>query len=289
VLAVIGPTTNAACTAVAEAYSKDSAERLPWLPVSAVPDDDIPAVTYPGYVPARPDDSQLTVPMLSTLAADAAARRVAIVRDPAGGDPASDWARGLRSALTGGGKTVLDYKLPADPAALAPALITDGAEAVAFAGLLPQGLPFARALHDLHFTGQRVAPEPLLDPGFLEGGEAAEGWVLSATFIDPTAHTPARAFTAAYRAAHGGEDPVRHAAEAYDAAAFIAHTATALGPDRLTRPALLSGLFTARYEGITKTFAYDQSTRALAGGTGLYRYRVSNGTFTFLGPTSIPS
>ncbi|WP_425581317.1 bifunctional serine/threonine-protein kinase/ABC transporter substrate-binding protein [Streptomyces sodiiphilus] len=165
-------------------------------------------------------------------------------------------------------------------------MLDAGIDSFVFAGPPEGAAAVARELAAAGFTGPRFAPQAALHPAFLEqAGDAAEGWQLTASFIDPASAPDAEDFAAAYREEYDAA-PGYWAAEAYDAAALvlqeIAKAATAQGgPPGRSR--LAGALREATYQGITREYAFDPETGDFEG-QGSFLYEVRDGGFAFTGP-----
>ncbi|MET7356033.1 ABC transporter substrate-binding protein [Streptomyces mirabilis] len=191
VLAVLGPTNDETATAVLGTYDE---ALLPLLCVSAG-GLILTSQQYRSFVHCRPSD--------------------AAVFPPSNG-------------------TTTTHVVPADSAdydPVAAAVLAAGSEAVVYGGASPhRAARLARALEQTRFKGTRMAPEPVLEMAFLtEAGPAAEGWVISATYVDPAALSAAERFVAAYKKRFGVRAVERFALEAYDALLFVAQGLGELG------------------------------------------------------------
>jgi ABC-type branched-subunit amino acid transport system substrate-binding protein len=142
----------------------------------------------------------------------------------------------------------------------------------------------ARELATAGFDGPRLAPQAVLDPEFLEAaGDAAEGWLVTASFIDPSAVPAAAAFTAAFRKRFGSA-PGYYAAEAYDTVNLVIQelVKATKGGQPPKRRELVTLLRKSRYKGITKDFAFKPADGTFAG-WGVFLHQVDGGRFRFLG------
>lgn len=127
----------------------------------------------------------------------------------------------------------------------------------------------------------------LLDGQFLTAAqEAAEGWVMVAPVIDATRKPEARKFAAAYRERFK-EAPPRYAAEAYDVTGMLLTALSGLPAKSRTRANLLAAVRAAKYQGITKAFAFQKTGQLVIDGTGGFLWRVEQGDFVYGGPAPI--
>ncbi|MGW1491916.1 bifunctional serine/threonine-protein kinase/ABC transporter substrate-binding protein [Streptomyces sp. NPDC002402] len=285
VRAVIGPTTDACAKAALDRYQQ---ALLPMVSVS-VGLDDVSAFTYRVYAATRPTDGTLAAPLVAHLVRTARARRTVLVDDTAEGDFSWEICTRVSEAMRSGQHTTTRRTLAAkddaadDFRALAETLTDSGADAVVFAGGYARAAKLARELRSAGYSGTRLATQRALDPGFLtSAGDAAEGWVFSTAFLDPTRVAAAKPFVTAYRKRFNGADPPWYSAEAYDATLFVARAMTTLGASRAERGAIVDRLRDTDYRGITKRLHYTASnTRYNV--DGLYLFQASGGRFRCLG------
>ncbi|MDI3405649.1 bifunctional serine/threonine-protein kinase/ABC transporter substrate-binding protein [Streptomyces cavernicola] len=154
-----------------------------------------------------------------------------------------------------------------------------------YAGHAEGAVSVARKLADAGFDGPRLGTEELADAAFLDGaGEAAEGWLLGTSYVDPERLPEAAEFVRAFRRRFDAS-PGRYAVEAYDAAN--------LAIDRLVRAArdgrpperarLAELLRAAEFRGVTKPLSFNRDNGRYEGEL-CYRHRVENSKLRFLGP-----
>jgi ABC-type branched-subunit amino acid transport system substrate-binding protein len=285
VRAVIGPTTDGCAKAALDRYQQ---ALLPMVSVS-VGLDDVSSFTYRVYAATRPADATLAAPIVAHLVRTARARRTVLVDDAAEGGFSWEICTRVSEAMRAGGHTTTRRTLAAqDDAAddfrtLAEKLTESGADAVVFAGGYARAAKLARALRAVGYPGTRLATQRALDPRFLtSAGDAAEGWVFSTAFLDPTRVTAARSFVTAYRERFDGAAPPWYSAEAYDATLFVARVMTTGGASRGERGAMVDRLRDTDYRGITKRLHYTASSTGY-NVDGLYLFQASGGRFRYLG------
>ncbi|WP_078909921.1 ABC transporter substrate-binding protein [Streptomyces sp. NRRL S-87] len=223
VVAVLGPSWDAAVAEVADVYGKGG---VPLLVVSADPGAlDLNAL--PLVCPTRPAGDLLALPLIHYLDSGGAVRRTAVVEDRTGGTPAWALERRLRAVPSAEGRMTV-HRIGSGPTGAeeaARAAVAARAQGLVYTGTSPERAALlARALRREGFRGPRVAAQYAMEPGFLRGaGAAGTGWVFAAQFADPLALAGpgAREFVRAHRAEYG-EDPGRWAVEAYDAVGLAA-------------------------------------------------------------------
>ncbi|CAM5399613.1 Serine/threonine-protein kinase PknD [Streptomyces alboniger] len=283
VRAVLGPSTDACAKATLGLYQQ---ARLPMVTVS-VGLDEVDVNKYRVYAATRPNDSTLATPVVAYLVRTVEARRTVLIDDAAEGDFSWRLCAGVDEAVRSGQRTTVRRTLAAgdgsaqDFRALAESVTDAGADAVVFGGGYARAARLARALRSVGYSGARLAGQRALDPRFLtSAGDAAEGWVFAASFLDPTRVTAAKSFVTAYRARFATAPP-RYSAEAYDATLFVARAMTALGTSSPQRTAIVGQLRETDYRGITKRLHYDAS--ALRYTDAMYLFRATGDDFRWLG------
>ncbi|GGW60318.1 hypothetical protein GCM10010503_42030 [Streptomyces lucensis JCM 4490] len=284
VRAVIGPTTDACAEAVLQQYTR---ALLPMVSVS-VGLDGASAREYRAYAATRPPDRNLPEPLVAYLVRTVRTRRTVLIDDAAEGDFSWEVCAGVADGLRSARRTTIRRTLAAgadgagDFRALAESVTAAEADAVVFAGGCARAAELARALRAAGFSGARLATQRALDPRFLaSAGDAADGWVFAAAFLDPARVTAAKPFVAAYRERFGAAPPW-YSAEAYDATLFVAGAMAALGASRAERGAIAGRLRETDYRGITKRLRYTSSSTGYTM-RALYLYRTAGGRFRFLG------
>ncbi|WP_419596566.1 branched-chain amino acid ABC transporter substrate-binding protein [Streptomyces brasiliscabiei] len=286
VLAVIGPTTDATAQSALAEY--DAA----FVPVLGVSPGAI-GLSVQGFrtfLNTRLPDSVISV-YLDAVLRGAHPRRVGVVVDRAadnyGWEISSTLSKQLNTAgqpyiprvvstMRSGFEEVVDDLLAADT------------DSFAFAGLPDRAASFARTLRERGFSGARAGGPALLDPRFLTAAkEDADGWTIIAPIIDPTGVPAAKAFVAAYRK-RWREAPPRYAVESYDTASLVLTSLAGLPAKGRTREDLFAALLAAKYEGITRTYAFQEKNGLPAiDGTGGHLWRVEDGAFVYGGPAPL--
>ncbi|MGW7438577.1 bifunctional serine/threonine-protein kinase/ABC transporter substrate-binding protein [Streptomyces sp. NPDC054849] len=282
VLALAGPTWDAAVPELAAACTAADVALL----LVSVDSTETAQTQWRTLCATRPAGDKFALPVIDYLSRVRPVRRTGLVEDAEGGEPTWPLVRTLQQTPPSRG-TISVHRVPvgsSDFAGAARALIEAGAEAVVYAGTSPQrAARLARALTDTGFQGPRVGIQHAMEPAFLTAaGAAAEGWVFSALFTDPSAVPAAAEFTAAHRAAHG-EPPARWATEAYDAVGLMAAGLTALAEEGRDRAGLTRRIFRTAHQGLAKPLAFDTATHVLTGNRVAHLYRVESGTYRYLG------
>ncbi|WNF30264.1 bifunctional serine/threonine-protein kinase/ABC transporter substrate-binding protein [Streptomyces sp. C11-1] len=305
VLAVIGPTGDAATGAALAAYDEAA---LPVLTVSAL-QITFPARVNGSFFQAAPSYAVLSFPIVRRLLLRPDVERLGVLIDRSGGQAAyqAGYATNLITpSLTTG--TTHPRVVPAGSTELAPVIadfLDHRSDAIFYAGDAAGAARTARALAATPFKGPRLAQHTAMAPEFLErAGKSADGWEFITPFTDASAPA-ATAFTAAHRKRFGSP-PAPWAAEAYDVTGLVARELAALadsatkratpsggpsaspsGDGRPTRPELTAAIAAARYEGISRTYAFDKEDQQLVG-QDAHLYRVEDGRHRYLGPAPKP-
>lgn len=301
VVAVIGPTGDEAAGAALAAYDEAV---LPVLTVSAL-QIAFPARANGSFFQAAPSYASLSVPIVNRLLLRPDVERLGILIDRAGGQTAyqAGYATNLMTPdLTTG--TTHPRVVPAGTTVFDPVvtdLLSHRSDALFYAGDAAGASRVARILAGLSFPGPCMAQHTVMGPEFLEqAGAAADGWEFVAPFTDASA--PAAATFAAAHRKRFGSAPAAWSAEAYDVAGLVARelaaltdaaakkakaSATPSGDGRPTRSALTAAIAAARYEGISRTYAFDEKHQQLIG-QDAHLYRVEKGRHRYLGPAPKP-
>ncbi|MDW4905161.1 bifunctional serine/threonine-protein kinase/ABC transporter substrate-binding protein [Streptomyces sp. ADMS] len=281
VYAVIGPTGNAATDASVARYEK---ALLPVVTVSAGLD---PYSSLRAFFQLRPDENALSTPFIHYLTHVEKSRRTALIDDRAASRVSWQIIKILTAYPPADGTTTT-HAVPADSEdfdTVAAAVLAADADAVVYGGTSPHRAALcARSLVQAGFRGPCMAPEPVLAPAFLtEAGTAAEGWLISATYVDPAELPAAARFVTAYRKRFGVREVERFAVEAYDALLFVAQGLGGLGSVEVERGAMVRRLRASTYKGLAKTIEFDAKTDQFQLVNGLFLHRVEGGAPRFLG------
>ncbi|MCC8477810.1 bifunctional serine/threonine-protein kinase/ABC transporter substrate-binding protein [Streptomyces globisporus] len=315
VVAVIGPTSDESAGAALSAYDEAV---LPVLTVSAL------LMAFPerangSFFQASPSYAELSFPVVHRLLLRPDVERLGILIDRSGGQSAyqAGYAVNLLTPqLTTG--TTHPRVVPAGTTVFDPVvtdLLSHRSDALFYAGEAAGAAKVARILADGSFPGPCMAQHTAMGPEFLEqAGAAADGWEFVAPFIDATA--PAAATFAAAHRKRFGAAPAAWSAEAYDVAGLVARelaglaeaaaegaTPTAKGATPAatgasasvtpsgnglpTRSALTAAIAAARYEGVSRSYAFDKERQQLVG-QDAHLYRVKDGGVRYVGPAPKP-
>ncbi|WP_215453512.1 bifunctional serine/threonine-protein kinase/ABC transporter substrate-binding protein [Streptomyces sp. ATCC 21386] len=285
VLAVVGPTTDAAAQSALAAYD---AALLPVLAVSpgAI---SLSVQGFRSFLRARLPDSLLPFYM-DTFLRSTRPRRVGVVVDRAADNYGWEVSANLSTQLRLAGQPYVPRVVSTMRSGFGDTvddLLAADIDSFAFAGLSDRAASFARTLRERGFTGARAAGPALLDPRFLTAaGEAAEGWTIVAPVVDPSDVPEAKKFVAAYRE-RWKKAPPRYAAEAYDVTSMVLTSLADLPAERRTREELLAALRAAKYQGVTRTYGFQKNGLPVIDGTGGYLWRVTDGAFEYGGPAPL--
>ncbi|MFF0505248.1 bifunctional serine/threonine-protein kinase/ABC transporter substrate-binding protein [Streptomyces fimicarius] len=315
VIAVIGPTGDAAAGAALSTYDEAV---MPVLTVSVL------LMAFPeranaSFFQASPTYAELSFPVVNHLLLRPDVERLGILIDRSGGQSAyqAGYTVNLMTPqLTTG--TTHPRVVPAGTTVFDPVvtdLLSHRSDALFYAGEAAGAAKVARILAEQSFAGPRMAQHTAMGPDFLaQAGAAAEGWEFVAPFTDAT--TPAAATFAAAHRKRFGAAPAAWSAEAYDVAGLVARelatlaaadsraatagtksataggtgpsaSATPSGDGRPTRSALTAAIAAAQYEGVSRTYAFDEERQQLVS-QDAHLYRVEDGRLRHLGPAPKP-
>ena len=283
VLAVLGPTNDETAHAVLGTYDE---ALLPLLSVSAG-ELVLASEEYRSFLQCRPSDAAVALPISVYLMKQKGTERAGLLQDRTGSTYAQETATITAWMLRSMSRPVYPRVVPAGTADTEPVIadmLRAGIGSFVYAGYAPGAARVARELAAAGFDRPRIASQQVIDPAFLEqAGDAAEGWVLCASFVDPAAVPAAAAFTAAFRKRFGAA-PGYYAAEAYDTVNLVLQEV--VKATKVERPPgrgeLVGLLRKSRYKGITKQFSFRPADGQFAG-WGIFLHQVEGGRFRFVG------
>ncbi|QQM43105.1 bifunctional serine/threonine-protein kinase/ABC transporter substrate-binding protein [Streptomyces liliifuscus] len=283
VLAVLGPTSDEAATAVLGTYDE---ALLPLLSVSAG-GLLLTSQEYRSFVHCRPSDAALSLPMSVYLMKQKETQRPGLLQDRTAQTYAQESAGVNSTMLRQLGRPAYPRVVPENTQDMGPVvadMLRAGIGSFIYAGYSQGAALVARELAAAGFDRPRFASQAVIDPAFLElAGDAAEGWLMTASFVDPSALPAAAAFTAAFRKRFGAA-PGYYAAEAYDTVNLVLQelVKATKGGRPPGRKDLVGLLRKSRYKGITKEFSFKPEDGTFAG-WGIFLHQVEGGRFRFLG------
>ncbi|MER7177675.1 bifunctional serine/threonine-protein kinase/ABC transporter substrate-binding protein [Streptomyces mesophilus] len=287
ILAVIGPTTDDTARAVLKVYDESYLAQVAVSPGAM--DLTVPSLASRSLLQARPLDAHVAQPY-AALAAAAGVKVLGLVQDRTVGVLGWETAAITTSSLRGTKIAGYPRVVPAHTKEFEPVvadMLDAGCDGFVFAGGPDAAAVFARELAAAGFDGLRLAPQSVLDPRFLkDAGEAAEGWQLTASFVDPAAVPELEPFTKAFTKRYG-RPPGYQAAEAYDAVNLIIEGLLATGRKRPAREALTRRLRKSTYKGLTKTHGFDPEVGSFTQWS-VHRYEVAGGRFQYAGAVPPP-
>ncbi|MGP4114041.1 branched-chain amino acid ABC transporter substrate-binding protein [Streptomyces sp. 4N509B] len=170
-----------------------------------------------------------------------------------------------------------------DYGSAARTVVDSGADAVAYAGYYADLAPFATRLNEAGYEGIIVSGDGSNDDELINlAGDAVEGVYLTCPCTDATANEATADFSQRYQDAYD-LPPGTYSAESYDATNMIIEAIDRLGGEP-TREELYQELAGVEYEGLTKTFSFDDNGEFE--NTTIYFYQVEGGQIGYLGETS---
>ena len=204
-------------------------------------------------------------------------------------DDKSDYGVGLcgdlKTQLTTDGVTSTSDSVAAgtnDYSPVATKVANSGAQALYYCGYYADAAPLAKALKNTSFAGKTMSDDGTNDPKFISlAGSAAEGWQFTCPCLSAAAATDAatKAFVTAYTTL-ANQPPGTYSPEGYDVANTIITVMKSIGAN-VTRAAVVNGLKTVDYTGLTKEIKFDANGDVTQ--KGIYVYEVKSGAITELG------
>ncbi len=134
-------------------------------------------------------------------------------------------------------------------------------EAIYFAMFYEEGALILQQARQLNISAKLYSASPFYAPKLIElAGPAAEGVLLSTTFVADSPNPLVSGFVADYKKRYNGE-PNQFAAQAYDAVGILLDAIKRVGP-AATRAQIRDALAaTASYPGVTGSTTFDKATR----------------------------
>ncbi|RKN04341.1 branched-chain amino acid ABC transporter substrate-binding protein [Streptomyces radicis] len=278
VMAVVGPAFSGPANISAPLYGQAG---LAAVSSSAT----LPALTEQGFqtfLRAVPNDNAQGLAMSDFLVGQDGVENVMVISDSTPyGEGLSDVAQ---SELEGAGVTVERETVPADTVdygSAARTVVDSGVDALIYAGYYEGLAPFATRLAEAGFDGIGISGDGSNDDELINlAGDSVEGWYLTCPCTDAAEEQATAEFAERYEAAYD-TPPGTYSAESYDVANMIIETIAGLGDD-VSRQAVYEALAGAEYEGLTKTFAFDENGEFT--NTAIFMYQVEGGQRGYLGP-----
>lgn len=134
-------------------------------------------------------------------------------------------------------------------------------EAIYFAMFYEEGALILQQARQLGIAAKLYSASPFYAPKLLElAGPAADGVLLSTTFVAEAPAANVQGFVSEYKKRYGGE-PNQFAAQAFDATGILLEAIRKVGPNA-TRAQVRDALAaTADYPGVTGVTTFDKTTR----------------------------
>ncbi|HYO61482.1 MAG TPA: ABC transporter substrate-binding protein, partial [Actinomycetota bacterium] len=165
---------------------------------------------------------------------------------------------------------------------------------VFFGGYALDAGPLLRQLREAGVAAPFMSGEASKHPEFGRlAGDAAEGALVLCACADPTRIEPAAAFVEGMREAYGPDSPGTFAVEAYDVTTLVVEALStyegAPADTRSLRAHVVAHFAdTQGYEGLAKTYAWDEAgnLEARAEAVWVYEWDSAEGAFVAQGPAS---
>ncbi|MDB1088583.1 branched-chain amino acid ABC transporter substrate-binding protein [Streptomyces sp. ACA25] len=254
VIAVVGPAFSGAAAVAAPRYGQAG---IPAVTSSATRAD-LTQQGWPTFLRAVPNDSAQGAGMAAYLAAQAGVEKVVVIDDtqPYGVGLADVAQEGLEDA----GLEVVRQSVPnetPDYTSAARNVVTEDADALIYAGYYSDAGPFAVKLEEQGFEGIQLAGDGVMDGEFLDlAGSSAANWFFTCPCTSAEDDEATQGFAERFEDKYS-QAPGVYSAESYDVTSMIIAAIAALGDDAESG-ALYDHLVANEYEGLTKTFAFDE-------------------------------
>ncbi|ARQ71326.1 branched-chain amino acid ABC transporter substrate-binding protein [Streptomyces marincola] len=278
VMAVVGPAFSGPANVAAPLYAQ---AMLPAVSSSATDPTLTEGGKFATFLRAVPNDNAQGLAMADFLAAQDGVEQVMVV------DDVTPYGEGLaevaESELSAAGLSVERQSVPADTVDYGGAARTvteSGVDALIYAGYYEALAPFATRLAEAGYEGIGISGDGSNDDELINlGGGSVEGWYLTCPCTEATENEATAAFAEAYESEFG-LPPGTYSAESYDVTNMIIEGIAALGGD-VSREALHQHLAENEYEGLTKTFSFDENGEFT--NTAIFMYQVEGGARVYLG------
>ncbi|MEV1011108.1 branched-chain amino acid ABC transporter substrate-binding protein [Streptomyces sp. NPDC049881] len=243
-----------------------------------------PTLTEQGFgtfLRAVPNDNAQGAGMAEFLAGQDGVESVVVV------DDVTPYGEGLadvaEAGLSDAGVEVERQSIPADTVDYSSAarnIVESGADALIYAGYYEALAPFAVRLSEAGFDGIGISGDGSNDDELINlAGDAVEGWYLTCPCTDATQEESTQDFAERYEAEFG-IPPGTYSAESYDAANMIIEQIAGLGGD-VDRQGLYEALAGAEYQGLTKTFSFDENGEFTQ--QAIFMYQIEGGAIGYVG------
>ncbi|MDT0344702.1 branched-chain amino acid ABC transporter substrate-binding protein [Streptomyces litchfieldiae] len=278
VVAVIGPAFSGPANVAAPLYAQAG---MPAVSSSATDPSLTEGGKFATFLRAVPNDNAQGLAMADFLAAQDGVESVMVI------DDVTPYGEGLsevaKAELEAAGLEVLSESVPADTVdygGAANTVVDSGADALIYAGYYQALAPFATRLSEAGFDGIGISGDGSNDDELINlAGDAVEGWYLTCPCTDASEDEATAAFAETYESEYGNA-PGTYSAESYDVANMIIDAIAGLGGD-VSRESLYQALAGGEYEGLTKTFSFDENGEFT--NTAIFMYQVEGDARTYLG------
>ncbi len=280
VVAVIGPAFSGPANVAAPLYGEAGLTAIS----SSATDPTLTEQEFPTFLRAVPNDNAQGAAMAEFLANEEGVESVMVI------DDVTAYGEGLagvaETSLQEAGLDVQRESVPADTVdygSAARTVVDSGVDALIYAGYYAALGPFATRLDEAGYDGIGISGDGSNDDELVNlAGDAAEGWYLTCPCTDANANDATQEFSQRYEEEYDIA-PGTYSAESYDVANMIIEQIAELGGDP-SREELYEALSTAEYEGLTKTFSFDDTGEFE--NEAIYFYQVEDGAIGYLGETS---
>ncbi|WP_326599581.1 branched-chain amino acid ABC transporter substrate-binding protein [Streptomyces sp. NBC_01803] len=161
-------------------------------------------------------------------------------------------------------------------------VVESGVDALVYAGYYEALAPFTTRLNEAGFDGIGISGDGSNDDELINlAGDAAEGWYLTCPCTNAAEEEGTQEFAERYQEEFD-QAPGTYSAESYDIANMIIEQIAELGGDP-SREDLYNALAGVEYQGLTKTFSFDENGEFT--NDAIFMYQVEDGVIGYLGAT----
>ncbi|TDC24147.1 branched-chain amino acid ABC transporter substrate-binding protein [Streptomyces sp. 8K308] len=279
VMAVVGPAFSGPTNVSAPLYGQAG---LAAVSTSAT-NPTLTEQDFGTFLRAVPNDNAQGAAMADFLAGTDGVESVVVI------DDVSPYGEGLADVaeadLNDAGLSVTRQSVPADTVDYgnaARSVVESGADALIYAGYYEALAPFATRLSEAGYDGIVISGDGSNDDELINlAGGAVEGYYLTCPCTDATQEEGTQAFAERYEAEFGVA-PGTYSAESYDAANMIIEQIDALHAEGgVDRQSLYEALAGAEYEGLTKSFSFDENGEFTQ--QAIFMYQVQDEAIGYVG------
>lgn len=281
VVGVVGPTFSGATKAAEPLFTQAGLASVSASATNSSLTD--PANGFKTFFRIVPPDSAQGTSAADYMAKVLKAKSVYLIDDKS--DYGVGLAGNIKTQLATDGVQVTSDSVAAgtnDYSAVATKVANSGTDVLYYAGYYADAAPLAKALKNTPYAGKAMSDDGSNDPKFISlAGGASEGWQFTCPCLSASASTDPTTmkFVTDYTAS-ANQPPGTYSPEGFDVANTLISVMKPLGAN-VTRAAVVNGLKTVNYQGLTKDIQFQPNGEVTE--KGIYVYEVKGGKITELG------